>query len=134
MIDYDSFEEFRDPQTYDLELRHPEPQKFTTPDGGQLVITEQQHYDPMTQIQHYTCHHQWLHPSGQHEEKSIRTALRYVFPQEMEALLFHNGFQILSCYGNWQQDPLTATSRCLTRLFKRRLAHEQGISLSFLEE
>src|SRR6266705_522306 len=39
-----------------LEVRRPEPQKYTTPDGGQLVITEQQHYDPMTQIQHYTRH------------------------------------------------------------------------------
>jgi hypothetical protein len=104
-----------------LEVRHPEPQKFTTPDGGQLVITEQQHYDPMTQIQHYTCLHQWLHPSGQHEEKSLRTALRYVYPQEMEALLFHNGFHIGSCYGNWQQDPLTATSRSMIYVCQKRV-------------
>jgi len=84
-----------------LEVRHPEPQKYTTPDGGQLVVTEQQHYDPMTQIQHYTCPHQWLYPGGQHVEKTHRTALRYVFPQEMEALLFYNGLQIRSCYGDW---------------------------------
>jgi hypothetical protein len=31
-------------------------------------------------------------------------------PQTMEALLFYNGFQIRSCYGNWQQEPLTASS------------------------
>ena len=83
-----------------LEVRHPEPQKYTTPDGGQLVVTEQQQYDPITQIQHYRCPHQWLLPGGQHLEKTLRTALRYVFPQEMEALLFYNGFQILSRYGN----------------------------------
>ena len=87
-----------------LEVRRPEPQKYTTPDGGQLVITEQQHYDPMTQIQHCTSHLTFLHPGGQHVEKTHRTALRYVFPQEMEALLFYNGLQIRSCYGNWQQD------------------------------
>ena len=104
-----------------LEVRHPEQRKYTTPDGGQLVATEQQHYDPMTQIQHYTCLHQWLHPSGQHEEKSLRTALRYVYPQEMEALLFHNGFQINSCYGNWQQDPLTATSRSMIYVCQKRV-------------
>src|SRR5438105_12134209 len=28
-----------------LQVSRPEPQKYTTPDGGQLVITEQQHYD-----------------------------------------------------------------------------------------
>src|SRR5947209_959798 len=53
-----------------LELRNPEPKQYTTPDGGQLVITEQQHYDPMTQIQHYSRHLRFLYPGGQHEEKT----------------------------------------------------------------
>src|SRR2546421_5375743 len=104
-----------------LEVRHPEPQKYTTPDGGQLVATEQQYYDPMTQIQHYTRHLTFLHPEGHHEEKTYRTALRYVFPQEIEALLYYNGFQIRSCYGNWQQDPLTATSRSMIYVCQRRV-------------
>jgi hypothetical protein len=62
------------------------------------------------QNQHYTRRLTFLHKAGQCEEKTLRTALRYVFPQEMEALLFYNGFQIHSCYGDWQQEPLTATS------------------------
>jgi hypothetical protein len=95
--------------------------KYTTPDGGQLVTTEEQHYDPMTQIQHYTRHLTFLHPGGQREEKTLRTALRYVFPQEMEALLFYNGLQIRSCYGNWQQDPLTATSGEMIYVCQRRV-------------
>src|SRR5262249_21467522 len=37
-----------------LQARHPEPHQYPLPEGGQLVVTEQQHYDPMTQIQHYT--------------------------------------------------------------------------------
>src|SRR5712692_9107060 len=52
-----------------LQVRHPDPPKYTMPVGGQLVTTEEQHYDPMTQIQHYTCPHQWLYPGGQHVEK-----------------------------------------------------------------
>ncbi|MGI9059817.1 MAG: class I SAM-dependent methyltransferase [Ktedonobacteraceae bacterium] len=104
-----------------LEVLHPEGEKYTTSDGGQLVITEQQHYDPMTQIQHYTRHLKFLHPGGQHEEKTLRTALRYVFPQEMEALLFYNGLQIRSCYGSWQQEPLTATSRAMIYVCQRRV-------------
>ena len=104
-----------------LEVRHPEPQTYTTPDGGQLVVTEQQHYDPMTQIQHCTSHLAFLYPGGQHVEKTHRTALRYVFPQEMEALLFYNGFQIRSSYGNWQQDPLTATSRSMIYVCQKRV-------------
>ena len=57
----------------------------------------------------------------QQDEKTLRTALRYVFPQEMEALLFYNGFQIRSCYGNWQQDPLTATSPSMIYVCQRRV-------------
>ncbi len=54
-------------------------------------------------------------------EKTLRTALRYVFPQEMEALLFYNGFQIRSCYGDWQQEPLAATSRAMIYVCQRRV-------------
>ncbi|HEX9055977.1 MAG TPA: hypothetical protein VF818_00455, partial [Ktedonobacterales bacterium] len=65
----------------------------------------------MTQIQHCASHYRWLHPGGQQVEKMKRTALRYVFPQEIEALLFYNGLHIRACYGGWQQEPLTATAR-----------------------
>jgi hypothetical protein len=73
----------------------------------------------MTQIQHYTRHLTFLHPAGQHEEKRYRTALRYVFPQEMEALLYYNGFQVRSSYGDWQQGPLTANSRSMIYVCQR---------------
>jgi SAM-dependent methyltransferase len=103
-----------------FEARLPEPQTYTMPDGRQYVISEHQEYDPITQIQHYTFHEHWLKPEGLQEKKKYRTALRYVFPQEMEALLFYNGFQIVSCYGNWQQEPLTATSREMIYVCQRR--------------
>src|SRR5258708_33395665 len=95
--------ETRNPSPRNLfEGRRPGGEKFATPDGGQLVTTEEQYYDPMTQIQHYTRHLTFLHPGGQHEEKTLGMALRYLFPQEMEALLFYNGLQIRSCYCNLQ--------------------------------
>jgi 2-polyprenyl-3-methyl-5-hydroxy-6-metoxy-1,4-benzoquinol methylase len=103
-----------------LEVRRPEPQKFTLPDGGHLVITEQHSYDPMTQIQHSTRHLTFLHPGGQHEEKTLHTALRYVYPQEMEALLYYNGLQIRACYGSWQQEQLTATSPSMIYVCQKR--------------
>src|ERR1051326_5006892 len=73
-----------------FETRLPEPQTYTLPDGRQYRLREQQEYDPITQIQHYTFHEHWLTPEGLQEKKTYRTALRYVFPQEMEALLFYN--------------------------------------------
>ena len=113
--------ETRNPSPHNLlEVRHPEPRTYTLPDGGQLVSTEEQHYDPMTQIQHYTRHLAFLYKTGQRKEKTLHTALRYVFPQEMEALLFYNGLQIRTCYGNWQQDPLTAASPAMIYVCQRR--------------
>jgi SAM-dependent methyltransferase len=93
-----------------FEVRHPEGEQYTTPDGRQLVTSEQAHYDPMTQIQHYVTHHRWTYPSGEQQERVLRVGLRYVFPQEMEALLHYNGFRIHTVYGDWQQHPLTAES------------------------
>jgi SAM-dependent methyltransferase len=81
-----------------LEVRHPAGDTYVTPDGGHLVVTEQQHYDPMTQIQHYFRHLTFLQGDVKRDEKTLRVALRYVFPQEMEALLYDNGFEIRSCH------------------------------------
>lgn len=93
-----------------LEGRFSEPQTYVEADGTKLIASEQPTYDAITQIQHYTFYNQWIFLDGRQEEKTYRTALRYVFPQEMEALLFYNGFQIEACYGNWGQEPLTADS------------------------
>ena len=68
----------------------------------------------------FPFHLTFIQPGGQQREKTLRVALRYVFPQEIEALLFYNGFQIRSCYGNWQQEPLTATSPAMIYVCQRR--------------
>ena len=101
-------------------IRIPEPQTYIMPDGRQFVLSEQQAYDPITRIQHYTFHEHWLTPQGLQEKKKYRGALRYVFSREMEALLYYNGFQIRACYGSWQQEPLIATSRYMIYICHRR--------------
>ncbi|MBI1257115.1 MAG: methyltransferase domain-containing protein [Chloroflexi bacterium] len=113
--------ETRNPSPRNLfQVRHPEGEQFTLPDGGQLVSTEEQVYDPLTQIQHYTGTRRFTYADGQQKVKTMRVALRYVFPQEMETLLFHNGFQIRTVYGDWQQNPLTANSRAMIYVCERR--------------
>jgi 2-polyprenyl-3-methyl-5-hydroxy-6-metoxy-1,4-benzoquinol methylase len=103
--------ETRNPTPRNLtEVRRPEAQHYTTLDGSHLVVTEQQQYDPLAQIQHYIRTLTFHHPDGQQDVQTRRVALRYVYPQEMEALLFYNGWQVRACYGNWQQEALSATS------------------------
>lgn len=112
----------RNPSPRNLfEARRQEPTTFTLPDGRQYVASEQQEYNPITQIQHYTFHDQWLTPEGLQEKNTAHTALHYVFPQEMEALLFYNGLEIRSCYGNWRQDPLTPTSGEMIYICQKRV-------------
>jgi SAM-dependent methyltransferase len=114
--------ETRNPSPRNLfEVRHPNGEHYTTPDGGKLVITERQSYDPITQIQHYTSQLKFVHLNRPEVERMYRTALRYVFPQEMESLLHYNGFQIHACYGNWQQEPLTADSPAMIYVCQKRV-------------
>ncbi len=103
-----------------FEVHHPEGKHYTTADGGQLAVTEKQHYDPITQIQHYTSWMKTEKPDGQHTEKMIRTALRYTFPQEMAALLHYNGFKIHTLYGSWKLDALTADSPAMIYVCEMR--------------
>jgi len=105
---------------YLLDSQPPAAKEYATPDGGRLIQTAERRYDPMTQIQHWTYDLRWLHPDGQHSERTERTALRYVYPQEIEALLHYNGFQIRECYGGWDREPLTATSVEMIYVCERR--------------
>lgn len=113
--------ETRNPSPRNLfNVRFPEGEQYALPDGGQLVIDAEQRYDPMTQIQHYTSHLHFHYSDGRQAEKVYRTGLRYVFPQEMEALLFYNGLSIRECYGSWAQEPLTADSPAMIYVCEHR--------------
>ena len=112
----------RNPSPRNLfEERFSEPQTYSLPNGKHYQSTEHQKYDPLAQIQYYTFHEQWLTPDGLQEKQTYHTALRYVFPLEMEALLFYNGFEIRACYGSWEQEPLNGDSRNMIYICQKRL-------------
>jgi SAM-dependent methyltransferase len=101
-------------------LRAPEETTYKSADGGQHVTMDQQYYDPITQIQHYTRQLKFYRPDGGQEERRLRVALRYIYPQEMEALLYYNGFKIHTCYGDWVQNSLTADSPAMIYVCQKR--------------
>jgi hypothetical protein len=47
-------------------------------------------------------------------------SLRYVFPQEMEALLYYNGFEIVEQYGDFDRSPVTEESRLIILICRKR--------------
>ena len=86
--------ETRNPTPRNLfEVRHADPQIYPLPGGGEMVVTEQQYYDPLTQVQHYESPHTWSFPDGTRREKVNRTALRYVFPRKWKPCCITTAFK-----------------------------------------
>ncbi|KIL53117.1 class I SAM-dependent methyltransferase [Jeotgalibacillus campisalis] len=68
-------------------------------------------YDALNQIQHYTTIRKFKNSHGEMvDEKRTKISLRYVFPKEMERILYANGFDIVAVYEDWNDTPVTDDS------------------------
>ncbi|HEY0738356.1 MAG TPA: class I SAM-dependent methyltransferase [Herpetosiphonaceae bacterium] len=92
---------------------------FINTDGYEVRVSGTQIYDHSAQILHLTTHKRW-HEGEQEYTRITRIALRYTFPQELAALLNYNGFTILRQYGDWNHEPLTATSPSIIVVCRKR--------------
>jgi SAM-dependent methyltransferase len=101
--------------------REQEQLSFLNADGHKVRETTTQVYDHNAQILHVTGYQRW-HDGERDHEKIIRTALRYTFPQELTALLHYNGFIILRQYGDWNEEPLSATSPSIISVCRKRIS------------
>lgn len=63
-------------------------------------------YDPATQVNHVTT---FTRRSSSPEEVG-HLSMRMYFPQELDALVRHNGFEIRQKFGGYQEDPFAADS------------------------
>jgi SAM-dependent methyltransferase len=82
---------------------------YTDASGRQVRVSRTQVYDPIAQILHWTTYRRWRE-GDQEQTKVSRIALRFTFPQELEALLHYNGFTVVRQYGDWNLEPLSAAS------------------------
>ena len=62
-------------------------------------------------------------------ESRTRAALRYTFPQELAALLHHNGFSTVRRYGDWSGEPLTTESPSIVVVCRKRMHVEDEDTL-----
>lgn len=84
-------------------------QSYTDQNGREVRISRIQDYDHVAQVLHWTTYRRWQ--DGDAEQTRVtRIAVRFTFPQELEALLHYNGFTILRRYGDWNLEPLSASS------------------------
>src|SRR6185369_16132509 len=82
--------------------------EYADPDGrGIITVTENNVYNPATQINHICWYYQ---VEGQSEETAAHLDLRMYYPQEMDALLFYNGFDVRAKYADYDEMPFTSKS------------------------
>lgn len=78
--------------------------------GREIHASGIEHYDPIRQIYTETAYYRWYDEAKGEVLSRQPLALRFFFPQELDALLAYNGFTILQRYGDWDGSPLTEES------------------------
>lgn len=90
---------------------------YTNDKGFTVRITETREYDHVAQVLVYNLYRRWKE-DGVEKERVTHIAIRYTFPQELNALLERSGFQIVNQYGNWDKSPLTTDSPSIISVCK----------------
>ena len=105
-----------------LETREEEgdDETYTDVAGRDVRSTLTQAYDHVTQVLQWTGYHRW-HEDGELKTSIGGVAVRFTFPQELDALLHYNGFDIVQRYGDWDLSPLTAVSHSIIVVCRKRL-------------
>ena len=83
--------------------------QFEDERGQTVTVSTAQCHDVVRQIVEYVIYRCWQE-GGSDQVRTERAALRFVYPQEMEALLRYNGLAIRDAYGDWDRRPLDGTS------------------------
>jgi 2-polyprenyl-3-methyl-5-hydroxy-6-metoxy-1,4-benzoquinol methylase len=111
--------ETRNPSGHDL-TRQPDEEfeySYISVDGQKVSVSSTQIYDPIAQIIYWTSYRRWNDGERDHK-KETHIACRFTHPQELEALLHYNGFQIVRQFGNWDKQPLSASSPSIVSICK----------------
>lgn len=78
-------------------------------------------YDSLNQVQHYTTIRRYKANDGEVvDEKRTNISLRYVFPREMDRILFLHGFEIINVYKDWNENLVSNDSYEMIYVCKKR--------------
>jgi SAM-dependent methyltransferase len=88
--------------------------------GQQVRVSGTEYYDEIQQVKLETAYRRWVDETGQEVLRVAPLYLRYIFPQEMEALLHYNGFEVLERFGGWDLSPLTGESQQMIYICQNR--------------
>jgi len=111
--------ETRNPSGHDLTNQPQEEfdQSYVSVEGQRVSVSFTQAYDPIAQVMYWTSYRRWR--DGEHDHKrETHIACRFTYPQELNALLHYNGFQVLKQYGNWDKEILSSSSPSIISICK----------------
>lgn len=83
--------------------------RFENERGQTVIVSTTQRHNALRQTVEYRVYRRWRE-DGYDRVATEGTVLRFVYPQEMAALLHYNGLAIRDVYGDWDRQPLTAAS------------------------
>ena len=82
--------------------------QYEDPRGGfQVFVTEEVRYDAASQVNHIKW---FFREEGSKEETVLSFEMRQFFPQEIDALLWYNGFLIEHKYGSFDEGEFSSES------------------------
>jgi SAM-dependent methyltransferase len=80
---------------------------YSDDQGRDIRVLGTDKYDHIQQIWFQSFSRRRMELDGSESVHHVDLALRYFMPQEMEALLHYNGFQVIARYGDWIGNALT---------------------------
>ncbi|MFZ0324406.1 MAG: class I SAM-dependent methyltransferase [Actinomycetes bacterium] len=85
--------------------------------GRDVFVSGTQHYHPLAQVMHHVTHR--VFADGTPVEEPTRIALRYSFPQELDAALRTARLEVVERFGDFDGSPLTEASPYLAYVCRR---------------
>jgi SAM-dependent methyltransferase len=79
----------------------------TDPQGRRLYVAGKSRFEHQRQLWIQTCTHRLENAEGELVAPPWELTLRYLMPQEVEALLHYNGFQVIARYADWDGTPVS---------------------------
>jgi 2-polyprenyl-3-methyl-5-hydroxy-6-metoxy-1,4-benzoquinol methylase len=82
--------------------------QYQNVDGLEVKVSGIQEYDPETQILHWTTYRRFA--DSRALLNTTRIDCKFTSPEDLNNVLNQNGLRVLRQYGNWNKEPLIASS------------------------
>lgn len=93
---------------------------YTSPQGVEVRVSGTQNYDSLRQVRTETAIRRWHDAGGREIVHHAPLMLRDFFPQELETLLYYNGFEVVERFGDYDFSALAPDSPHIIYVCKLR--------------